>query len=55
MAKATQQEDPEVVAYEQRLIATDVEPMYDSHGCDIETEVWDGQMCVPKSAQTNNG
>ena len=55
MAKATQQEDPEVMAYEERLMTPGVETMFDDHGCDPDTEVWDGSKCVPKPAQPNNG
>lgn len=54
MPKATQQEEPDVIAYEQQLISPDVASRFDDNGCDLETEVWDGSKCVPKPPQSNN-
>ena len=53
MPKPTQQEDPDVVAYQDPLFSEKIRGMAVSMGCDPDTEVWDGTKCVPKGPETD--
>ena len=53
MPKATQQEDPEVVAYQDPLFSEKMRALAASMGCDPDSEVWDGTKCVPKGLETD--